>query len=41
LIGDIALKVSLFLYSCLAIAFLCDEYFVPSLELLGKGIEIA
>ncbi len=38
MIGDIVLKLSLFLYSCLAIAYLCDEYFVPSLELLGKGI---
>ncbi|CAG2166015.1 unnamed protein product [Oppiella nova] len=39
-IGEIILKLSVFLYSCLAIAYLCDQYFVPSLEYLGEAFHL-
>ena len=33
------LKLLIFIYCCLTIALACDEYFIPSIEQLGKGGE--
>ncbi|XP_054156542.1 sodium/potassium/calcium exchanger 3-like [Oppia nitens] len=38
--SELILRISVFLYSCLAIAYLCDQFFVPSLEHLGKAFHL-